>query len=92
MSNTEYHEPRYPAFEPQFWNGTPPIPYETITIDCSQYKMFEDGKAILNPTVVEIMKKKFDEHGAFYLTNTGYTKSEEMVKYMKVFIDGKGNY
>jgi len=54
--------------------------------------MFENGKPILNPTVVEIMKEKFEEYGAFYLTNTGYTKSEEMVKYMKVFIDGKGDY
>lgn len=65
------------------------MPYENFAIDCSKYDMSGEG---VNEEVVAHMHDRMKKWGIFYLQNTGFTKSEEMVKYMRVFIPDPGNY
>ncbi len=73
------------TIEPRWWTGTPALPAETFTIDCSVYDM---NKADLHADskLSRKMNKMFHDVGLVYLINTRLTDLQRMRKFAKLII------
>ena len=61
-TSAEMLQPLPGVIEPRWWTGTPALPPESFTIDCSAYAM-EAGDLDRNGELAQRMNAMFDEVG-----------------------------
>jgi hypothetical protein len=79
------------VIEPRWWTGTPALPPESFTIDCSEYTM---GSEDLRPEsdLAVRMNEVFDRIGLVYLTNSGLSDLQTMRGFAKLVIEDEMRY
>ena len=79
------------VIEPRWWEGTPALPAESFTIDCSGYAM-DAGDLDRNGELARRMNTMFDETGLVYLVNTHLTDLPTMREFAKLVIEHEMRY
>jgi hypothetical protein len=77
--------------EPRWWSGQPALSPASFTIDCSSFKIDDDG---LSPgsQLAQRMNRVFDDVGLVYLVNTGLTDLQHMRQAAKLVIENEMRY
>jgi hypothetical protein len=79
------------VIEPCWWTGTPAMPTDSFTIDCSDYAM-DAADLDRNGELAERMNALFDELGLVHLINTRLTELPAMRDFAKLVIDDEMRY
>jgi len=79
------------VIEPRWWTGTPALPPESFTIDCSEYAM---GNEDVRPggDLARRMNELFDSIGLVYLTNTRLSDLQTMRAFAKLVVTNEMRY
>jgi hypothetical protein len=72
--------------EPRWWTGTPALPTESFTIDCSNYRM-DEVDLQQGSELSRRMNSTFHDVGLVYLVNTGLTDLQSMRKFAKLVVE-----
>lgn len=87
----KYTTPLADIIEPQWWTGTPAIPAERYTIDCSDYRM-DDSDLEVGGELDQRMNQLFKDVGLVHLVNTGLTDMQYMHKAAMLVIKNQIEY
>ena len=79
------------VIEPRWWEGTPALPAESFTIDCTDYAM-DAGDLDRDGELARRMNTIFDETGLVYLVNTRLTDLPSMREFAKLVIEHEMRY
>ena len=90
-TSAEMLQPLPGVIEPGWWTGTPALPAESFTIDCSGYAM-DAGDLDRNGELARRMNTMFDETGLVYLVNTRLTDLPSMREFSKLVIEHEMRY
>ncbi|MGI9223982.1 MAG: TauD/TfdA family dioxygenase [Woeseiaceae bacterium] len=84
-------QPLPDVIEPRWWTGTPALPPESFTIDCSEYSM-GDSDFDRHGELATRMNELFDEIGVVYLVNTRLTDLQTMRRFAKLVVENEMRY
>jgi len=84
-------QPLPDVIEPRWWTGTPALPPESFTIDCSEYSM-GDSDLDRHGELATRMNELFDEIGVVYLVNTRLTDLQTMRRFAKLVVENEMRY
>ena len=87
----EQLQPLPGTIEPRWWTGTPALPPESFTIDCSSYAM-DESDLDADGEFARRMNQLFDEVGLVYLVNTGLTDLQIMRRFANLVVDKEMRY
>ncbi|MBT8102571.1 MAG: TauD/TfdA family dioxygenase [Gammaproteobacteria bacterium] len=79
------------VIEPRWWTGTPALPRESFTIDCSQFSM-DDGDLRPDSELSRQMNAMYDEVGLLYLINTGLNDLQTMRAFATLVVKDEMRY
>jgi hypothetical protein len=79
------------VIEPRWWTGTPALPAESFTIDCSDYAM-DDGDLDRDGELARRMNAMFDETGLVHLVNTRLTDLPSMREFARLVVEHEMRY
>lgn len=79
------------VIEPRWWTGTPALPAESFTIDCSGYAM-DAGDLDRDGELARRMNAMFDETGLVHLVNTRLTDLSSMREFAKLVVEHEMRY
>jgi hypothetical protein len=89
--SAEMLQPLPGVIEPRWWSGSPALPAETFTIDCSAYAM--DARDLdRDGELAQRMNMLFDEIGLLHLVNTRLTDLATMREFAKLVIENEMRY
>lgn len=89
--SAEMLQPLPGVIEPRWWTGTPAMPAESYTIDCSAYTM-DAGDLDRDGELAQRMNRLFDEIGLVRLVNTGLTSLAAMREFARLVIEREMHY
>jgi hypothetical protein len=84
-------QPLAGVIEPRWWTGSPALPADAFTIDCSGYAMGR-GDLDRHSELAQRMNTLFDEIGLVVLINTRLTDLPAMREFAKLVIDNEMRY
>jgi hypothetical protein len=90
-TSAEMLQPLPGVIEPRWWTGSPALPPESFTIDCSAYAM-DAGDLDKDSALAQRMNRMFDEVGLVYLVNTRLTDLSSMREFAKLVIEHEMRY
>ena len=90
-TSADMMQPLANVIEPRWWTGTPALPSESFTIDCSKYAM-DESDLDRDGEVATRMNQLFDEFGVVYLVNTRLTDLQTMRRFAKLVIENEMRY
>ncbi len=79
------------VIEPRWWTGTPALPPESFTIDCSAYTMGESD-LLADSELAQRMNRLFEEVGLVYLVNTRLTNLQDMRRFARLVVNKEMRY
>lgn len=79
------------VIEPRWWTGTPALPPDSFTIDCSGYTMGSEDLRPESDLAVQT-NEVFDRIGLVYLVNTGLSDLQTMRGFAKLVIENEMRY
>lgn len=90
-TSADMMQPLANVIEPRWWTGTPALPPESFTIDCTDFAM-DDADLDRDGEFATRMNRLFDEIGVVYLVNTGLTDLQTMRRFAKLVVDNEMRY
>jgi hypothetical protein len=90
-TSAEMLQPLPGVIEPRWWTGTPALPPESFTIDCSAYAM-DAGDLDEDGELAQRMNAMFDEVGLVYLVNTRLGDLGMMRNFAKLVVEHEMRY
>ncbi len=90
-TSAEMLQPLPGVIEPRWWSGSPALPPESFTIDCSGYAM-DAGDLGKDGELAQRMNALFDEVGLVYLTNTRLSDLGTMREFAKLVVEHEMRY
>jgi hypothetical protein len=90
-TSAEMLQPLPGVIEPRWWTGSPALPPESFTIDCSAYAM-DAADLEKDSALAQRMNRMFDEVGLVYLVNTRLTDLSSMREFAKLVIEHEMRY
>lgn len=90
-TSVDMMQPLPDVIEPRWWTGTPALPPESFTIDCSEYNMGESDLD-RHGELATRMNELFDEIGVVYLVSTRLTDLQTMRRFAKLVVENEMRY
>jgi hypothetical protein len=84
-------QPLPDIIEPRWWTGTPALPPESFTIDCSDFAM-DEADLERDSELARRMNQLFDDIGVIYLVNTRLRDLQTMRRFAKLVVENEMRY